>query len=168
MTSRREFSRAQKVAMLKRAMDQTGTIRCEGCGLNVTGKVVEFDHIIPEALILDKLMPLDIEHGRVLGRDCCHRAPGGKTATDIAVIAEAKRREAKHFGIRSIKRGKGRGFPLSPPQRAASRPLTKPAAWRLELDQDPQKSGADSRASEPGLPAVADTLPAQQLITDRL
>jgi hypothetical protein len=149
MAPRREFSRAQKVAMIKRAMDPTGTIRCEGCGLNVTGKVVEFDHIIPEALVLDKLEPLDIEHGRVLGRDCCHRAAGGKTATDIAVIAEAKRREAKHFGIRSVNLGRGRGFPRSPPQRAASRPLTKPAAWRQEQDQNLQKPAVDPRGSEP-------------------
>lgn len=131
MASRREFSRAQKVAMLKRAMDQTGMIRCEGCGLNVTGKVIEFDHIIPEALILDKLSPLEIEHGRVLGRDCCHRAPGAKTAHDLAVIAEAKRREARHLGIRRLS---SRGFDRVPPQRNASRPLDKPAAWRRSED----------------------------------
>lgn len=131
MALRREFSRAQKVAMLKRAMDQTGTIRCEGCGLNVTGKVVEFDHVIPEALILDKLAPLEIEHGRVLGRDCCHRAPGAKTAHDLAVIAEAKRREARHLGIRRLS---PRGFDRAPPQRNASRPLDKPAAWRRDDD----------------------------------
>lgn len=131
MASRREFSRAQKVAMLKRAMDRTGIIRCEGCGLNVTGKVVEFDHIIPEALILDKLMPLEIEHGRVLGRDCCHRAPGAKTARDLAVIAEAKRREARHLGIRRLS---SRGFNRTLPQRNASRRLDKPAAWRRDED----------------------------------
>lgn len=131
MAPRREFSRAQKVAMLKRAMDRTGTIRCEGCGLNVTGKVVEFDHIIPEALILDKLSPLDIEHGRVLGRDCCHRAPGAKTARDLAVIAEAKRREARHLGI---KRLSSRSFNRAPRQQTASRPLDKPAAWRRDED----------------------------------
>ncbi|MGN6095456.1 MAG: hypothetical protein ACTHP8_04385 [Bosea sp. (in: a-proteobacteria)] len=96
MGGRREFSRSQKVAMLKRAMDERGCIRCEGCGLNVSGKVVEFDHIIPEALILDKTRELSIEDGRVLGRDCCHRAPGAKTARDLAAIAEAKRREARH------------------------------------------------------------------------
>lgn len=82
MSGRREFSRSQKVAMLKRAMDERGCIRCEGCGLNVSGKVVEFDHVIPEALILDKTRELSIEDGRLLGRDCCHRAPGAKTARD--------------------------------------------------------------------------------------
>ena len=95
--NRREFSRAQKLAMIKRAMTGAGRILCEGCGLNITGKALEFDHIIPEALILDKSAELDISDGRTLGRDCCHRRSGGKTATDLADIAEAKRREAKYL-----------------------------------------------------------------------
>lgn len=129
MGGRREFTRSQKVAMLKRAMDARGCIRCEGCGLNVSGKVVEFDHVIPEALILNKEQELSIEDGRVLGRDCCHRAPGTKTARDLAAIAEAKRREARHLGIRPLL---SRGFRRSAPQLNASRPLAKPAAWRRD------------------------------------
>lgn len=129
---RREFSRTQKVAMIKRAMAGGSQIFCEACGLNVTGKVIEFDHIIPEALLLDKSEPLDISDGRVLGRDCCHRAPGGKTAGDVADIAEAKRREAKHFGIRPRPRFRTAGFAAPEPQRSASRPLAKPAAWRRD------------------------------------
>lgn len=115
--------------MIKRAMGTGSRILCEGCGLNITGKVIEFDHIIPEALILDKSADLSIADGRVLGRDCCHRRPGGKTAGDLA---EAKRREAKHFGTRSKPRLTGSGFALSEPQRSASRPLAKPAAWRRD------------------------------------
>jgi hypothetical protein len=126
---RREFSRAQKIEMINRAMDSTGRILCEGCGLNITGKVIEFDHVIPEALVLDKNPGLVIADGRVLGRDCCRRRPGGKTATDLADIAEAKRREARRFGIRRSDRG---GFGSSKPQRSASRPLAKSAAWRRE------------------------------------
>jgi hypothetical protein len=129
---RREFTRAQKVAMIKRALDGAGRILCEGCGLNITGKAIEFDHIIPEALIVDKSAGLEISDGRVLGRDCCHRQPGGKTATDLADIAEAKRREAKHLGVRPGQRLKGGGFGHSQPQRSASRPLVKPAAWRRD------------------------------------
>ena len=137
MNRRREFTRAQKVAMLKRAMDAHGNIRCEGCGLNITGKIVEFDHVIPEALILDKNRELSIEDGRVLGRDCCHRAPGTKTARDLAAIAEAKRREARHLGVRSTRPLSSRGFPTVPPQHAASRPLSKPAAWREGFPDSP-------------------------------
>lgn len=129
MDGRREFTRSQKVAMLKRAMDARGCIRCEGCGLNISGKIVEFDHVIPEALILDKSRELSIDDGRVLGRDCCHRAPGTKTARDLAAIAEAKRREARHLGIRPLL---SRGFRRSAPQLKASRPLAKPAAWRRD------------------------------------
>lgn len=124
MTGRREFTRAQKAQMLKRASDEKGNVFCEGCHLNVTGKVVEFDHIIPEALIIDKTRPLTIEDGKALGRDCCHRGPDGKTARDVAIIAEAKRREAKHFGIRS--KLSGPGFRKVAPQRRASSPLAKP------------------------------------------
>ncbi|WP_156410295.1 hypothetical protein [Bosea sp. Root381] len=40
--------------MIKRAMTGAGRILCEGCGLNITGKALEFDHIIPEALILEE------------------------------------------------------------------------------------------------------------------
>ena len=128
-TARREFTRAQKVEMIKRAMAGGGRILCEGCGLNITGKAIEFDHTIPEALVIDKSVALAISDGRVLGRDCCHRRPGGKTATDLAEIAEAKRREARHFGIRRLDRA---GFTPSQPQHSASRPLTKPAAWRRD------------------------------------
>lgn len=124
---RREFSRAQKAQILKRASDAKGNVYCEGCGLNVTGKVVEVDHIVPEAMRLpsDKLKPLTIEEGQVLGRDCCHRSPDGKTAKDLADIAEAKRREAFHLGIHSASRLKGAGFRPAPAQRKASRPLSK-------------------------------------------
>lgn len=123
--TRREFSRAQKAQMLKRASDAKGIIHCEGCGLNITGKAVEFDHVIPEAMVIDKTKPLTIEHGKALGRDCCHRAPGGKTAQDMANIAKAKRREANHLGIRPPSRLKGAGFPKAPAQRRATSPLTK-------------------------------------------
>lgn len=122
---RREFSRAQKAQIIKRASDAQGRIFCEGCGLNITGKAIEFDHTIAEALVVDKHKPLTIEDGKVLGRDCCHRAPGGKTSQDVAAIAEAKRREAKYLGIRRPKTLRGQGFPKFAPQRRASSPLNK-------------------------------------------
>ena len=123
---RREFTREQKAQMIKRASDAQGLIWCEGCGLNLTGKVIEFDHTIAEALVIDKAKPLTIADGKVLGRDCCHRAPGGKTAQDVAIISEAKRREAAHLGIRRQPQIKSRGFAKRPPQRKASAPLTRP------------------------------------------
>lgn len=78
--------------MLKRAMDERGRIRCEGCGMDVTGKAVEFDHKVPEAMLLavDKAKPLTIEDGQMLGRDCCHRALGIKwTGHQAFMIADS-------------------------------------------------------------------------------
>lgn len=100
---RREFTRTQKGQMLKRAMDERGRIRCEGCGMDVTGKAVEFDHIIPEAMRLpsDLATPLTAADGQLLGAQCCHRAPGGKTARDMSDIARAKRREALAGGFQT-------------------------------------------------------------------
>jgi hypothetical protein len=120
---RREFTRAQKAQMLKRASDVRGNIWCEGCGLNITGKAIEFDHTIPEALIVDKTRALTIDDGKALGRDCCHRAPGGKTDQDVARIAKAKRQEAGFLGIRT--KMQSAGFRKPPPQRRASSPLAK-------------------------------------------
>lgn len=129
--TRREFSRAQKAQMLKRASDAQGNVWCEGCGLNITGKSVEFDHTIAEALVIDKTKPLTIEDGKALGRDCCHRAPGGKTAQDAAIIAKSKRQEAGHLGIRP--KIKGPGFRRFPPQARASSPLAKPLPPRRHI-----------------------------------
>lgn len=124
--TRREFTRSQRAQMIKRASDEKGQILCEGCGLNITGKAIEIDHTIPEAMLVpsDKLKPLTIDDGKVLGRDCCHRGPDGKTARDVANIAEAKRREAAHLGIRRPSTLKGAGFTKYAPQRRASSPLS--------------------------------------------
>lgn len=129
---RREFSRAQKAQMLKRASDAKGIIHCEGCHLNITGKAVEFDHTIPEAMVIDKTKPLTIEDGKALGKYCCHRAPGGKTAQDLADIAKAKRREADHLRIAKPSL-RGAGFQKREPQRRASSPLIKTMPARRGL-----------------------------------
>jgi len=124
---RREFPTALRIEMGRRAMNADGDIICEGCGLNLRGKAIEFDHVIPEAMRLPHEMALKLTaaDGQVLGRDCCHRAPGGKTATDVANIAEAKRREAAALGIRKPSTLRSRGFDPRPPQRSATRPLNK-------------------------------------------
>lgn len=126
---RREFTKAQKAQMIKRASDEQGRIFCEGCGLNVTGKRIEFDHTIAEALVIDKTKPLTIEDGKVLGMDCCHRGPDGKTAQDVAIIAKAKRQEAGHLNIRRPSTLKGAGFKRYAAQRSASRKTNKWYGW---------------------------------------
>jgi hypothetical protein len=97
MTDRREFPRSVKAEIVKRAMDEKGRIRCEGCYGVV--RRFEIDHVIAEALVVDKTKPLTAKDGQLLGY-CCHRGEGGKTAEDVGNIARAKRREAKHLGIK--------------------------------------------------------------------
>jgi hypothetical protein len=111
-TARREFTKADKLQMVKRASDARGNIFCEGCGLNVTGKAIEFDHVIAESHRHpdDLLKPLTIADGQLLGRDCCHRAPGGKTSSDTTVAAKLKRLDERNKGI---KRRSGRPLPGS-------------------------------------------------------
>jgi hypothetical protein len=126
---RREFTKPQKAEMMRRSMDPQGRIRCEGCGCDLTGKALEFDHTIAEALVIDKTRKLTAADGQLLGKNCCHRGPDGKTAQDVAAIAEAKRREAAHGGFASTRPS---GFP--PPLRRgrATAPLTKtlpPRRW---------------------------------------
>jgi hypothetical protein len=127
---RRGFTKGQKAAMIKRAMRGSSVIYCEGCGLNITGKVIEFDHTIPEAMRLeeDKIKPLTIEEGKALGRDCCHSPKTHGKHGDIANIAQAKRREASNLGVKT----KGRGFP--PRQmKSSSMPMIKTPLPRRAL-----------------------------------
>jgi hypothetical protein len=94
MTDRREFSRAVKFEILRRATVD-GRIQCEGCGLVLKARGFEFDHTIPEALVVDKTKPLTADDGKLLG-PCCHRGADGKTKADIGQIAKAKRQERGH------------------------------------------------------------------------
>jgi 5-methylcytosine-specific restriction protein A len=84
---RREFSAKVKVAAFKRADG-----RCEGCGVRLTVGRFTYDHRIPDQLGGEPTL----ENCQVLGW-CCDRP---KTAKDQAVIAKAKRVEARHLGAR--------------------------------------------------------------------
>lgn len=94
---RREFSNKVRGQIAHRAMNADGQIACEKCGLILGKKPYEIDHIIAEALVIDKSKPLTAEDGQLLGY-CCHRGEDGKTSQDVADIARAKRREARHVG----------------------------------------------------------------------
>ena len=99
---RREFTASVYAQIVKRAMLPTGEIACEGCGLVLGKRPYHVDHTKPDGLEIDRSRKLTADDGKLLGVECCH-AP--KTKQDVADIAEAKRREAKHLGI---KRPKGR------------------------------------------------------------
>jgi hypothetical protein len=101
--SRREFTRNQREAIRLRATNAAGEVCCEKCGMVLTGKKREIDHIIPEALRpeADKRKPLTISDGQLLG-ECCHRGPDGKTAADVKKIAKGKRQNSKQFDRRIV------------------------------------------------------------------
>lgn len=99
---RREFKRAVKHAILLRAT-KNGRLHCEKCGMDITGKPAELDHVIPEQLIVDKSKPLTAKDGQLLGL-CCHRGEDGKTNQDVARIAKSKRQMDGHVRLGKPKR----------------------------------------------------------------
>lgn len=115
--ARREFPRDVYAQIVRRAMLPTGEIACEGCGLILGKKKYHVDHTIPDALFLDKKRKLTADDGKLLGVECCH-AP--KTKIDVAVIAEAKRREARNLGFERRK------------QKIPTRPKSPPKQTRID------------------------------------
>lgn len=95
---RREFSNKVRLEIVLRATNDKGRVCCEGCCLVLGPKPYEIDHVIAEALVVDKSAPLTAKDGQLLGA-CCHRGENGKTARDVTAIAKSKRAERKHFGI---------------------------------------------------------------------
>lgn len=95
--------------------------RCHVCGGKIgVGEGWDLDHRIALALGGD-----DAEANLAPAhRKGCH---AGKTAKeDVPAIAKAKRRQIAHLGASAPKRPiQSRGFAKAPPQRNASRPLTK-------------------------------------------
>lgn len=116
--ARREFPRAVRIAVIKRATI-AGVIRCEECHGEATRH--EIDHVNPDALTGEPTLT----NAMLLCRSC----HAEKTKADVANIARAKRREAKHLGadepegaIRS-KPGKTRGSVRRPIEKFAGLPL---------------------------------------------
>jgi 5-methylcytosine-specific restriction protein A len=94
VTERRSISTARRVAIFVAAKGI-----CHLCGGGIQGKGWEVEHVIPLAM-----GGADDETNMRPAHKACH-AP--KTAEDVADIARAKRREARHIGI------KKRGWPKS-------------------------------------------------------
>lgn len=116
--ARREFPRDVYAQIVRRAMLPTGEIACEGCGLVLGKRPYHVDHTIPDALLLDKNRKLTAADGKCLGVECCH-AP--KTKVDVSNIAEAKRREVKHLGMKTKAKVKIPGPPKAPKQTPAGK-----------------------------------------------
>ena len=86
MTTRRSLSRMQKL----KVFEASGGV-CHICGLKIFNKW-DVEHRIPLAL-----GGADDESNWSPAHRDCH---AGKTKSDVAAIARAKRRKAKHLGIR--------------------------------------------------------------------
>jgi hypothetical protein len=123
---RREFTVADRIAIVGRASAAGGRIHCEQCGAWCRKKAdYQIDHVIPEGMRPDadlarKLTPAD---GRLLCVAVCHPR---KTAEDKGDIGKVKRLEAAELGVttpprRKINWGHERE-PKSPLKVAAGKP----------------------------------------------
>lgn len=90
--ARKEFSRSIKVAVIKRATVDGKTF-CEECG--ALAKRWEIDHVRADGLLGEATL----ENAKLICKPC-HLE---KTAQDVKSIAQAKRREAIHLGVRKTK-----------------------------------------------------------------
>jgi hypothetical protein len=120
--ARREFTKAVMAQIVLRATNAQGHVVCEGCGLVLGKRPYHIDHTIPDALTVEK-RKLSRDDGKLLGVECCH-AP--KTKIDVANIAEAKRREAAHLGIKAAPPRPIKSAPFQKSAKAAKR-VEKPA-----------------------------------------
>jgi hypothetical protein len=100
MSDRREFTKAIKVAIIKRCSWGFGNIdkpHCEKCGAMTLR--FEIDHRDPDAMQIDKSKQLTAAEGWLL----CIPCHSEKTKKDVADIAKVKRIEARHLGATTNK-----------------------------------------------------------------
>lgn len=111
---RKEFSKIVKRNAFVRAAG-----RCEGpgCGAKLTLGKFAYDHIDPDGLMGEPTL----ENCQVLCAPC-HLE---KTRLDVKHIAQAKRREDAHRGIRPPSKLQGQGFTKAPAQHRATGKVSK-------------------------------------------
>lgn len=103
--------------------------RCAACQRKLgPGDKWQADHIVP--LISGGMHS---EANLQVLCDWCHK---GKTRKDVAVKSKSARVRANHVLPRQPSRLKGKGFPKVAPQRRASTPITKWAAWNQGVADD--------------------------------
>ena len=92
--------------------------KCESCGISLTLIRWQCDHANPDGMTGKPTF----ENARCLCLGC-HAA---KTAIDVAVIAKAKRREARHLGaVKPKGQLKSRGFAKKPRAHAERQPVPR-------------------------------------------
>lgn len=86
-TKRLEFSKSVRIEIFRRA-GGPGNLRCEGCGLSLQNKPFEVDHTIEEWEREDVAHglreALTANDGKLLGKNCCHKAKSAKKAGERA------------------------------------------------------------------------------------
>ena len=119
---RKEFSRAVKVAVIKRATIDGKTF-CEECG--ALAKRWDIDHVRADGLYGEATL----ENAKLICKPCHVE----KTKTDVKQIAQAKRREALYLGVRKKPSLRGCGFPKSP--KAEKQPVKLPPRRPMFRDE---------------------------------
>lgn len=103
--NRRNFDRASRVAIIKRATRPDGQPACERCG--AIGCKLEVHHKQMDAMEVDKSRKLTAEDGELL----CEPCHDPITSAQRKVLAKALAREAKSLGATKPKvQIKSRGF----------------------------------------------------------
>lgn len=119
MSTRREFTAKQKIAMWERAKGH-----CERCKRKIVGRLKpEYDHNVPEA-VADKSKPLTIDDGQCLCSECHavktnERSAGPASRGDKTEIAKTDRIIEKSAGVK-----KPKGRPM---------PGTKASGWKQKI-----------------------------------
>lgn len=93
---RREFGRAAKVGMVKRAT-RDGQAHCELCDAALKYRAWDYHHTVEEELVIDKSKPLTADDGLLVCKPC--HADITRTQS-VPRVAKAKRREAAALGVR--------------------------------------------------------------------
>jgi uncharacterized CHY-type Zn-finger protein len=94
MSDRREFPRAVRIAIVKRACRNRddGRLNCERCG--AIGIPFEIHHRIMDAMEIDKTRKLTAEDGELICGPCHNPI----TAKQRRELAKAQRRQEAHLG----------------------------------------------------------------------
>lgn len=126
---RREFSRAIKLEVLKRAT-RDGIVTCEKCG--ALAKRFQIDHVRPDGLLGEPT----IDNAMLICEPCFI----AKNAEDTSRIAKAKRQESVALGIRTRPVAKLRGPKFAKSERTAARePKVMPPRRALYRNTVPSK-----------------------------
>jgi hypothetical protein len=116
---RREFPVAVKRAAFKRCCDKDGKPRCENCGNLLVSGNITYEHLQPDGLQGEPTL-------ENCGVWCTRPCSKAKDRIDNPRMVKADRVTRKTYGLTPAKaKIQSAGFQKRPPQRSASRPVSK-------------------------------------------